>query len=193
MEQEYSPEAQFKMQEALQEQAGDNQMKPYAPQLQQDIAQNQAVVISETDPKKDIKDLLLEFRGLEEKNGEIKRVREPLMNDIGINRISSILRPLMINTIRFTRLKEKIIKNFTLQILDDLTIDLGTNWKEYDIRDRSACDHIVDSVAILVFSMLSRSEDQNEKNWLGRISFENVSGGRPNQPKKESWLDKFKV
>lgn len=184
----------YLMQKDLQQQQADSQTTLYAPQLQEQIAQNQAVVIAETDPRKDIMDLIREFRGLEEINGEYKQTRDSIMNEKGINRITQILRPMMINTIRFTRLREKMINNFTKQILNDLTTDLGLNWREYGIKDRSACDHVVDSVAVLIFSMLSRSEDQNEKNWIGKISFENVSPQTHlNRPKKESWIDRFKL
>jgi hypothetical protein len=183
---------QGKIQEALIEKQGEEQQKLYLPQLQQQIQENQAAVISQTDPKKDVYELLMEFRGMEEVNGDIKQIREPLMNEIGLKRISQILRPLMINTIRFTRLKERTIKNFTFQIVDDLTYDIGENWREYNINDRSACDHIINAIAILVFSMLSRAEDQNEKNWAGKIVFENLSPGKLNR-KESSWLEKFKL
>ena len=41
---------------------------------------------------------------------------------------------------------------------------------------------------------LKRAEGQNEKNWLGKISIENISGS-PRVPiqKREGWLSKFKL
>jgi hypothetical protein len=183
---------QGQIQEALIDKQGEQQQKLYLPQLQQQMQENQAAVISQTDPRKDIRDLLNEFRGCEDVNGELKLVRDPLMNEVGLKIVSQILRPLMVNTVRFTRLTNKTIKNFTLQIVDDLTYDIGENWREYDIRDRSACDHIINAIAILVFAMLSRAEDQNEKNWAGKMVFENLSPPRINK-KESSWLEKFKL
>jgi hypothetical protein len=190
---DYSPYDEFKMNEALNQQQLDGQKELYAPQLQEQVAASQAVVISETDPTKDINQLLLKFRGYEEVDGELKRVREPIMNESGVNKISQILTPLMINTIRFTRLKEAMIKSITERFLDDLTYDLGLNWRDYDIPNRNSIDHILNALATLIFSVLSRAEDQNEKNWLGKISFENVNPNKYEPKKSESWLDRFKL
>lgn len=187
------PFQQFEMNKELIEKQGQEQQKLYIPQLQEQTNQLQAAIIAQTDPRTDIKGLLNEFRGLEKKDGVMKVVRAPIMNEKGIKRISQILRPLMINTVRFTRLRSNTIKNFTFQIVDDLTYDLGKSWREYEITDRSACDHIVNSVAILVFSMLSRAEDQNEKNWAGKIVIENLSPNKTVGKKEASWLERFKL
>lgn len=190
---EYTPYDEFKMNEELQRQQLDAQKELYAPQMQEQMAASQAVVISETDPSKDINQLLLKFRGYEEVDGEIKKVRAPIMNELGVNKISQILTPLMINTIRFTRLRDTMIKSITYRFLDDLTYDLGLYWREYDIPNRNSTDHILNALATLIFSILSRAEDQNEKNWLGKISFENVNPNKYEPKKSESWLDRFKL
>lgn len=188
------PIEQYRMQEALQDRAYEDQQKLVAPQLQEQMDERKAVLIAETDPKKDIKELILEFRGLEERDGKLVRTSEPILNDIGARKLSSLLRPIMSNNTRLARMKEVIVKKFTLGIIDDITLDLGVNWRSYGIKDRSAKDFIIDAIIILVYSILSRAEDQNEKNWLGKVSFENVGGTRYGSPeKKESWLDKFKI
>lgn len=187
------PFQQFEMQKELVEKQGQEQQKLYIPQLQEQVNQLQAAIIAQTDPKDDIEGLLNEFRGMEKVEGKLKQVRDAIMNEAGIERVSQILRPLMINTVRFTRLRSNTIKNFTFQIVDDLTYDLGKNWREYEIDDRSSCDHIVNSVAILVFSMLSRAEDQNEKNWAGKIVIENLSPNKTIGKKEASWLERFKL
>lgn len=185
---------QYQAQEALQSQAGEDQLKLYAPQMQEQMAQSQAVVIAQTDPLKIIENLKLLLEGkIRTPDGEIKRVREPVMNREGISRVLFLLGAIINDNTRFSHFKEQEINRILVKIADDITMDIGTRWREYDVKDRPMCDYIIDCMIIPSFAVLKRALEQNEKNWIGRIAFESINQNRLQQPKKEGILKKLKL
>lgn len=191
----YDDYDQFEFQRQLQAEGADRQQSLYAPQLREQIAQAQGILISQTDPKGVVDDIIYEFQGFEkDENGDWKKTNEALINPLGVRKIKAILRPLMNSSVRLARLDKRQVKDFTGSVIYPMIYDLGSNWREYEIADRSTCDYIISAITIAVFTMLSRAEDQNEKNWLGRISFENIADPNKNAQKKKSggFLDNFK-
>ena len=83
---------QYEMQSALQQQGMDAQQMMYAPQLQEQMQQSQAILVEQTNPKKIVNDILLRLRGMEEKfDGTVVKVSKPKMNEEGIQNFWFIL------------------------------------------------------------------------------------------------------
>jgi len=185
----------FKGQEYLQDQAMAGQMSAYAPQIQEQVQQARAVLVDQTNPRAVIEDIILKLKGQERSyDGSLIQTGEQLLNDKGINRMRFILSTVVNQNTILSHLEDKeigrLIVNLSYDIIDDLTL----NWKDYDIKDKMLLDHIVDSIAYPAFFALKRALGQNEKNWLGRISMEHISGGASlPKPKKEGFWGKFRL
>lgn len=138
---------------------------------------------------------MLRLRGLEEKDdGTFRKVAEPKVNKRGIDNIWFILDSHINQSIILSHLESREISKIMDCIQRDLVDDLTINWKEYGIEKKTDLDTINNSILVNIFCALKRAEGQNEKNWLGKVSIENISGGRQNQFKKEEgFLSKFKL
>lgn len=180
-----------------QNEASQSESMKYLPQMFDDVQKSQAAVIAETNPKHDIIEFVNELRGYEFKNGvwEKSKDKTPTINNLGAERLLILFRPLMTNNTRFARLDKTQVKKFTLSFTNNITLDLAIHWQEYEIADYSVCNYILDSSITLVYSILSRAEDQNEKNWVKGITVESINGVGGKKPGKEttSFWDKFKI
>ncbi len=185
----------YRMQEALQQQSLDAQTGMNAPQLFEQQQQQQAILVEQTNPRNTIKDIILRLRGIEEKaDGTQVQVAEPKMNKRGIDNIWFILDSHINQNIILSHLTDKEISRLIEGVQRDLVDDLSLNWKEYGIQKKTDLDTINNSVLFNIFMALKRAEGQNEKNWLGRISVENISSAsRLPQPKKEGFWGKFRL
>ncbi|MBU0958578.1 MAG: hypothetical protein KKB31_01405 [Nanoarchaeota archaeon] len=185
----------YKMQEALQQGQLDHQNLAYAPQALEQIQQSQAVLVEQTNPKRVVKDIILRLRGLEESpDGTLVKVATPKINEIGQDNIWFILDSHINQNVILSHLEEEEIRKIMDGLQDDLVDDLCLNWKEYGITKKTDLDTINNSVLMNIFMALKRAEGQNEKNWLGKISVENITGqSRLPQIKKEGWLSKFRL
>lgn len=185
----------YQMQNALQQQQIDAQQMAYMPQLHEQAQQNQAVLVAQTDPKRVVKEIVLRLKGLEEKpDGSLIQVSQPKMNKEGIDNVIFMLDSHINDNIRLSHLTNDEIGHIMDSLQEDLVDDLTLNWRHYGIKRKTDLDSINNSILINVFNILKRAEGQNEKNWLGKISWENISGmQRLPQPKKESWLNKFRL
>lgn len=186
---------QYQMQDQLQQKQLDTQTAMYAPQLQEQMQQAQAVLVEQTDPKKIIKEIMLVLRGLEEKSdGTLKQVAEPKMNKVGLDAMWFWLKSHINQNIILSHFDEGEIRNFMDAAQEDLVDELALNKKIYGIKSETDLDAINDSILGNIKAALNRAKNQNEKNWLGRISVENISGGNKlTAPKKEGWFDKFRL
>jgi len=82
--------SQYEASSALQQEAGDSQVTPYAPQLQEQVAQAQAILIQQTNPEKILEEIILKLNGqIKNYDGTIKQIGEPLMNKKGTGKIVS--------------------------------------------------------------------------------------------------------
>lgn len=179
-------------QRELQAQSSEEQSRLYAPQLKEQIAESQAAVIAQTNPSRALKVIVEGFRGnMIDEAGEIVKIGYPLMNERGIARVASMLIPFISDPIRFGNLGGREVRDIALQTINDITVDVGLNWREYGIKYSTTRDIIIDSCLALILITLTRSEEQGEKNWLGRVIVESISGGPKPQRKKESWYDKY--
>ena len=185
----------YKMQEALQQQQLDSNQSMYAPQMQEQIQHNQAVLVEQTNPKKIVRDVVLRLRGLEERpDGNLVQVADPKLNKAGIDNIWFILDSHINQNVILSHLDNKEISNIMESIQDDVVDDICLNWKKYGIKKMTDCDTINNSVLMNIFLALKRAEGQGEKNWLGKISVENISSNsRIPMPKKEGFWSKFRV
>lgn len=186
---------QYKMQEALQAQAGDAAIVQAAPQLYEHQQQIQSALVEQTNPSHVIKEIELSLMNKEEMpDGTIKKLGEPLMNDRGVNRMKFIMRSIINQNTILSHLKDAEINKLIMEKADNIIDDLTLNWKEYGISDKMMLDHIVDAVIMPAFFALKRALEQNEKNWLSRITVESVnSNPKLQQPKAGGFWNKFKM
>jgi len=185
----------YKMQEQLQQQHDDAQNSMYAPQLQEQVQQVQAVLVEQTNPKTVVEMVMLRLRGLQkDSEGRLVKVAEPKMNKEGIDNVWFILDSHINQNIILSNVEIKEIQSIMEAIQEDLVDDLALNWKRYGITKKTDLDTINNSILVNIYLALKRAQGQNEKNWLGKISVEQISGrGGMVAPKKESFWSKFKI
>jgi len=186
---------QYQAQEALQQPQLDAQQNAYAPQLHEQMQQAQAVLVEQTNPNKIVHSVMLRLQGIEEMpDGSRVRVAEPKMNKEGIDNVWFILDSHINQNVILSHLDINEIRSIMDSLQNDIVDDLSLNWHRYGIQKRTDLDAINDSILMNIFLALKRAEGQNEKNWLGKISVENISGGnRAFQQGKESFWSKFRV
>lgn len=185
----------YKMQEQLQQQQLDSQSAMYAPQMLEQAQQSQAVLVEQTNPKKIVEIIMLRLQGLQkDSEGRLVKVATPKMNKEGIDNAWFILDSHINQNVILSHLDKREIQNIMESISEDLVDDLSLNWKRYGVEKKTDLDTINNSIMINVYLALKRAEGQNEKNWLGKISVEQISGrGGMSVPKKESFWSKFRV
>ena len=185
----------YQMQEQLQGQQLDAQSAMYAPQLQEQVQQVQAVLVEQTNPKKVVEMIMLRLRGLQkDSEGRLVKVAEPKMNKEGIDNIWFMLDSHINQNIILSNVDIKEIQSIMGSIQEDLVDDLALNWKRYGITKKTDLDTINNSILVNIYLALKRAQGQNEKNWLGKISVEQISGrGGMIAPKKDSFWSKFKI
>jgi len=186
---------QYQAQEILQsQQLQSPQQQSFAPQLFEQVQQRNAVLVEQTNPKKIVKDIVLRLKGMEVlPNGQETKVGEPKMNQKGIEKMSFLLESHINQNVILSHLNEAEIGNMINILSEDLVDSLALNWREFGIKDKTDLDDINNSILMNVFLALKRAEGQNEKNWLGKISVENIgSGSQMPGVKKGGFWDKFK-
>ena len=186
---------QYVAQGDLQRQATEAQMAAYAPQIAEQMQQAQAVLVEQTNPKKIVDEILLVIQGKEKlPDGTEINVGEPLMNKKGIRKIWVWSKGAINQGIILSHYEDWEIGNIMNVIQEDFVDELSLNWKEYGIKDKTDLDLINNIVLININAALKRALGQNEKNWLGKISIEQISGTpRMSRPKKESFWSKFRL
>lgn len=185
----------YQMQEALQQQQMNAQQSLYAPQMQEQVMQNQAVLVEQTNPDKIVKVIMLRLMGKkEEPNGNLIQVAEPKMNKEGLEDIWFILDSHINQNVIFSSITKEEISRIMDVIQNNLTDNISLNWKRYGMKKQTDLDTVSDSILVNIFLALKRAEHQNEKNWLGKISVENISGSsRLPSMKKEGFWSKFRL
>lgn len=184
----------YKAQESLTQQQIDSQSAMYAPQVYEQMQQQQAVLVEQTNPSKNVDKIMMVLKGIrEDKYGNIKRVYPAKLNNTGLYAIEFWLNGLISNEIRFSTLDEKTIKQMMNSISDDLVDELRLNCYKWGIKNKTDLDSINDIILINIYACLKRAEGSGEKNWIGKISVENIGRSNLPQPKKEGFLSKFRL
>jgi len=185
----------YQMQEALQQQQLDTQQGMNAPVMQEQMQQAQAILVEQTNPKKIVRDIILRLQGFEEKSdGSKVKIADPKLNKEGIDNIWYILDSHINQNIILSHLVSREIAKIMDSLQNDLVDDLMLNWKEYGITKKTDLDTINNSILVNIYLALKRAEGQNEKNWLGKISVENISNNSRLSPtKQDTFLSKFKL
>lgn len=183
------------LQKDIQQSNQDKDFMKYAPQLQEQIKENQAILVEQVNPKKIVQDVVLALLNLEEIGyNKYRKLGEPLMNDVGINAMRFILRGVVNQSTTLSHLDSKQVSKIMMRLSDDITDDIAYNRLRYGIDDKMMLDHIVNIVSLACFMVLQRALEQNEKNWLGKISVESINNAaRIPSPKKEGFLDKLRL
>ena len=185
----------YQMQDAMQQNQMSDQRGMMLPQMFEQVQQAQAVLVEQTNPNKIVEQIMLRLRGLRRKeDGSLIRVAEAKLNKVGQENIWFILDSHINQGVILSHLVKDEIANMMHVLSDDLVDDLTLNWREYGIKVKTDLDVINNSVLCNIFLALKRAEGQNEKNWLGKISIENITN-QPRLPllKKEGFLSKFKL
>jgi hypothetical protein len=192
---ENSEREHYEMQNYLQQNQLDAQQSQNAPQLYESFQQNQAILVEQTNPNKIVNDILLRLRGVEKRpDGTIVRVSRPKVNNVGLENISFILKSQINQNIILSHLEEQEVRNLILSLSDDLVDALALNWREWGIKNKTDLDDINNCILVNIYMALKRALMQGEKNWLGKISIENISAGnRMPSMKKDSFWSKFKI
>jgi len=121
-------------------------------------------------------------------------VGEPKMNEIGIKEIWFKLDSFINQNIILSHLTNHEITNIMNALSKSLVLDLQLNWRQYGITKKTDLDVINDTVLINIYAALKRAEGQGEKNWLSKISVENISSTpRIAGSKKEGFWTKFRI
>lgn len=183
---------QYEVQSALQKEAAQAQSALYAPELQQQVQQAQAVLIEALNPKGVVKTILLELEGKEvQTDGTIKVVNPPKINENGISDLRYLLNSFINQHITMTFLEKEQISKIMEEFQRDLVYLIGLNWKRWGMKkiDR---DVINDAILINIYATLNRALEKNEKNFIGRVVMEMVAPGGMNKPKKEGIFSKLK-
>ena len=185
----------YAMNSDLQTQNIDAQMSQQVPNMLQQQQAVQAAIIEQTNPDRVLRDIELRLKGKEERaDGTIQKVSEPLMNDLGIGRIRSLLSSVINQNTILSYLEMDEIGRIMIKLGDDIGDSLEINWKEFGINDKTILDHIVDICLIPTFMTLKRAYKQNEKNWLNKAVIENINTSPRMMPqKKEGFFSRFKI
>lgn len=182
-------------QQAAQDRSIAQQQAPMIPQIVEQMQQNQAILVAQTDPKKIIKEIILRLEGREERSdGSIVKVGVSLLNEKGIKNIKFILDSNINDNIRLSHLEKRDITQIMDVIQNDLVDDLTLNYKDYEIKNKTDLDSINNSILVNVFCILKRAEEQGEKNWLGRSVLESIQSATRVAPQKKGGIfDKLKL
>jgi len=185
----------YAMQQSLEQGKVDSQSPYMAPQMAEQVQQQQAILVEQTNPKRVVREIILRLRGLDEKpDGTLVQVAEPKMNKDGIDNVWFHLDSFINDNIRFSHLDKREIARLMDILQNDVVDDIALNWRQYGITKKSDLDVINNSLLINVFAMLKRAEGQNEKNWIGKISVESISSSpRLSSPKKEGFWSKLRL
>lgn len=186
---------QYEAQAAIQQQAMQGQTSVYAPQMAEQAHQTQAILVEQTNPNKVVKEIMLTLRGLEENpDGSVTQVGEAKMNDKGIRNVWVWCKGAINQGLILSHYEDYQISHIMDSIQQDFVDDLALNWKEYGIQNKTDLDLINNVVLINIDACLRRALGQNEKNWLGKISIEQISGmPRIPRAKKEGFWGKFRL
>lgn len=163
--------------------------------MMQDMQQNQAILVNQTNPNKIVDEIILTLQGkVKRDDGSIELRFEPFLNNEGIRMSEMVLRTLVNQGTTLSHLEKEDIGRIMEEQANSYADALALNWKEWGILDKSYIALIFNMVIIQGFTSLKRAEGQNEKNWLGRISVENINNApRMMPPKKDSIFSKFKL
>jgi hypothetical protein len=189
-------EIQADSQSRLQGEAGETQKQMVAPQLREQMAEAQAAVIAQTNPSRALKVILEGFRGnIQDPDSpdRFTKIGYPLMNEKGIARIASMLIPFVNDPIRFGDIQKAEVRDLSLRIANDITEDIGLNWREYGILEPSTKDIIIDALVTLIFITLTRSEGGGERSFLSKVILESVGTQQKPKKKESMWEKYFKV
>jgi len=186
---------QFEAQQSLQAQGIEGQQTVYAPQMHEQVQQAQAILVEQTNPRKVVEEIMLRLRGVKKNpDGTETRIGDAKMNEIGIKEIWFKLDSFINQNVILSHLDKGEISKLMDFLSKSLILDLQLNWREYGITKKTDLDAINDTVLLNIYMALKRAEGQGEKNWLGKISVEQISSTpRFSGAKKDSFWSKFRL
>lgn len=195
MDMQKERQQEYVMQQTLQQQQIDAQMAAQSPYMMQNFKENQAILVEQTNPQRVVEEIELTLKGLERKSdGTYRRRGEPLMNDFGVNSLFPLMKSLINQGTILSHYEKKEIMRIMKEISNKLADELMLNWKEYGIKDKSHLDTVFMVIVFPAYSAMNRALEQNEKNWLSKISVENITNSpKISNAKKESFWSKLKL
>ena len=109
------------------------------------------------------------IKNYNEKGELIEYAVRPLMNESGIYRVSSIVKRYLTRNVMMSNLSESIICRIMKGMVTDLVVNVGMNWKEYEI-DYTDLSLIVRMIKDTVEPTLYRCLNNGERNYLNTIN-----------------------
>jgi len=189
-------ERQYNIQSRLQQEQIEGQQTMNAPFLRDQMNQIQAQLLEQLNPANTIDEIELVLRGEIKslKTGEVIKKGEPLMNELGINKMLTFCRGVINQNTTISFLEANEIGRIMIELSDDLVDDLSLCWKEYGITSKPDLDYINDIILTMCFCALKRALNGGERNFMKTTTTE-ILNSRPQNfgNKKEGFLNKFKL
>jgi len=156
----------------------------------------QAALLEQLDPNRVVENIELALRGKmkDPVTGEIKEIRTPLMNEMGIGNIISSVISIVNASTTISAVDERMINRMVCSLSEEIGNDLELNWKSYAITNKSNLDRIDGICKRMVYLCLRRSLQGGERRFLGTTTMETISTPRMQQPQRpQKWYHKFKL
>lgn len=140
-------------------------------------------IIKLTNPERELYKLELTFRSMiEDSEGNLKQLDEPLMNDLGINSVIGTIQTIVSQTTILSNLEDKHIEVMIEMLADTLAKDLMVNRIRYNIRNSSTRSKIMFTAVSTSFICLRRAWKGDDKRFWGRVQqdirMESVQSGK---------------
>jgi hypothetical protein len=191
---EISEQERMILQDQITQKGISTQTIKYAPETLSNQQANQAVLVAQTDPSKIVKEIILILQGYEKNGDKYVLVHEPKLNKVGIEKLSFWLHGFLNDGGRLTHLEKEEISNIMKELGEDLPLELGMYWRLWGITNPADKDTINNIILSNIFFLLKRSQEQNEKNWLGKATVEQISHTTPRQKSNSGEvLKKFRL
>ncbi len=116
-----------------------------------------------------LKDIENNLRGVDwdAQRNKWHKVREPLMNDKGINAImTNIVKPTVCKEIMLSHLEKQYIDNMAVQFEDNLADLMFANFDEFELKSKQNMNNITDWVGNMVYCALRRALKGGERTSL---------------------------
>jgi len=143
------------------------------PSMYQSPMYNYPGILMLTNPENDLHKMELTFRNMvEDENGQLKSVGEPLMNDQGIRSVMGQVQSLANQISVMSNFSKDMIPVLMMNFGDTLIKDLMMNRVKYDIKNSTDRCIILNIANNYAYSTLLRGLEEGEKRFLGRAQQE---------------------
>lgn len=185
---------QYEAQSQLQTEAVQQQVAPYATEMQVQAQQVAAVILETLNPRRQVENLIHQFQGQEPVgDGTWKKTTEPKLNGNGISDVKYFLEGFINQNVSMSDYGADEIRQIMTQFSNDLVYLIGLNWKRWGMR-KADKNMVNNTILVGVLSIFKRAQEGGERNKILKTTIEFLtSGSQIQKPKKGGILDKFKL